>query len=42
VVVPPDAVAHIHIHLARAALKMMETNMHAHLAEAGGALQRSS
>jgi nicotinamidase-related amidase len=31
VVVPPDAVAHIDSELARAALKMMESNMHAEL-----------
>jgi nicotinamidase-related amidase len=31
VVVPPDAVAHIDSELGRAALKMMETNMHAEL-----------
>ena len=31
-VVPPDAVAHIHEHLAHAALEMMERNMHARLA----------
>jgi nicotinamidase-related amidase len=31
VVVPPDAVAHIEEDLARAALKMMQTNMHAEL-----------
>jgi nicotinamidase-related amidase len=30
-VVPPDAVAHIDVDLAKAALKMMETNMHAEL-----------
>jgi nicotinamidase-related amidase len=30
-VVPPDAVAHIDAELARAALKMMESNMHAEL-----------
>ncbi len=42
VVVPPDAVAHIHSELADAALQMMETNMHADLTEAGEALQRTS
>jgi nicotinamidase-related amidase len=39
VVVPPDAVAHIDEELAKAALKMMERNMHADLVEAGGALE---
>jgi nicotinamidase-related amidase len=34
-VVPPDAVAHIHEDLAKAALKMMELNMHAELTKAG-------
>jgi nicotinamidase-related amidase len=34
VAVPPDAVAHIHEHLARAALEMMERNMHADLTPA--------
>jgi nicotinamidase-related amidase len=33
-VVPPDAVAHIHEHLAQAALEMMERNMHADLTSA--------
>jgi nicotinamidase-related amidase len=33
-VVPPDAVAHIHEHLADAALEMMERNMHAELISA--------
>ena len=33
-VVPPDAVAHIHDHLAQAALEMMERNMHADLRSA--------
>jgi nicotinamidase-related amidase len=33
-VVPPDAVAHIHEHLAQAALQMMERNMHAELTPA--------
>jgi nicotinamidase-related amidase len=33
-VVPPDAVAHIHEHLAKAALQMMERNMHADLTPA--------
>jgi len=42
VVVPTDAVAHIHDDLAQAALRMMETNMHADLVEAGRALQRTS
>jgi nicotinamidase-related amidase len=32
--VPPDAVAHIHEHLAQAALEMMERNMHADLTPA--------
>ena len=32
IVVPPDAVAHIHPDLAEAALRMMETNMHVQLA----------
>jgi nicotinamidase-related amidase len=36
VVVPPDAVAHIHDGLADAALKMMETNMRAELVPADG------
>jgi nicotinamidase-related amidase len=35
VAVPPDAVAHIHEDLAKAALRMMETNMRAHVVEAG-------
>jgi nicotinamidase-related amidase len=35
VVVAPDAVAHIHEDLAHAALRMMEINMRARLAEAG-------
>jgi nicotinamidase-related amidase len=34
-VVPPDAVAHIHEDLAKAALEMMELNMHAELTKAG-------
>jgi len=34
VVVAPDAVAHIHEHLAKAALEMMETNMRAKLVDA--------
>jgi nicotinamidase-related amidase len=42
VVVPPDAVAHIHEDLAQAALRMMQTNMHADLTKAGEALQRTS
>jgi nicotinamidase-related amidase len=33
-VVPPDAVAHIHEHLAQAALEMMERNMHADVSPA--------
>src|ERR1700712_1997420 len=33
-VVPPDAVAHIHEHLAQAALQMMERNMHADITPA--------
>ena len=33
-IVPPDAVAHIHEHLAQAALQMMERNMHADLTPA--------
>jgi nicotinamidase-related amidase len=39
VVVPPDAVAHIEEDLAKAALKMIETNMHGDLVEAGRALE---
>jgi nicotinamidase-related amidase len=35
VVVPPDAVAHIHEDLAQAALRMIEVNMHADLVPAG-------
>jgi nicotinamidase-related amidase len=35
VVVPRDAVAHIHAHLAEAALEMMERNMNAETAAAG-------
>jgi nicotinamidase-related amidase len=35
IVIPPDAVAHIQDELARAALTMMETNMHAELTPAG-------
>jgi nicotinamidase-related amidase len=35
VAVPRDAVAHIHPHLAEAALEMMERNMHAQICEAG-------
>ena len=35
VVVPRDAVAHIHEDLAEAALRMMETNMRAHIAASG-------
>jgi nicotinamidase-related amidase len=38
VVVPRDAVAHIDDDLAEAALKMMETNMHADVIEAAAAL----
>jgi nicotinamidase-related amidase len=38
VVVPHDAVAHIEDDLAKAALKMMETNMHAEVVEASAAL----
>ena len=34
-IVPPDAVAHIDEDLAKAALKMMESNMHAKLTPAG-------
>ncbi len=34
VVVPRDAVAHIHPHLAEAALEMMERNLHAEVTEA--------
>jgi nicotinamidase-related amidase len=37
VVVPRDAVAHIHEHLARAALEMMERNMRAEITTAGTA-----
>lgn len=36
IVVPSDAVAHIHQDLARAALRMMEVNMSAHVTDAGG------
>ncbi|HET6551457.1 MAG TPA: isochorismatase family cysteine hydrolase [Solirubrobacter sp.] len=36
VIVPPDAVAHIDDELARAALRMMESNMHAELTPAAG------
>jgi nicotinamidase-related amidase len=36
VAVAPDAVAHIHADLADAALRMMETNMRAHLVPADG------
>ncbi|HWK27619.1 MAG TPA: isochorismatase family cysteine hydrolase [Solirubrobacter sp.] len=39
VVVPPDAVAHIDAGLARAALEMMERNMHAALTPVGAALR---
>jgi nicotinamidase-related amidase len=35
VAVPRDGVAHIHEHLARAAIEMMERNMHAEIATAG-------
>jgi nicotinamidase-related amidase len=35
VAVPRDGVAHIHEHLAQAALEMMERNMHAEIAPAG-------
>jgi nicotinamidase-related amidase len=35
IVVPPDAVAHIHEDLAKGALAMMERNMHADLVSAG-------
>jgi nicotinamidase-related amidase len=35
VAVPRDAVAHIHEHLAAAALEMMERNMHAEISPAG-------
>jgi nicotinamidase-related amidase len=38
VIVPPDAVAHIHEDLAKAALAMMEGNMHADLLPAAEAL----
>jgi nicotinamidase-related amidase len=38
VVVPPDAVAHIHDDLAQAALRMMAVNMHADLTKAGEVL----
>lgn len=42
VVIPRDAVAHIHEDLAGAALRMMETNMRAHIAATGReALQAS-
>ena len=36
VTVPRDAVAHIHEHLAEAALEMMETNMRAEITTADG------
>jgi nicotinamidase-related amidase len=42
VVVPPDAVAHIHEGLGKAALEMMETNMHAALTPAREVFQRTS
>ena len=42
VVVPRDGVAHIDDGLARAALKMMETNMHADITTAGDVFQRTS
>ena len=35
VVVPRDGVAHIHEHLAKASLELMERNMHADVCEAG-------
>ena len=40
VVVPRDAVAHIHPELADAALKMMERNMRAHIDTAGALIER--
>jgi nicotinamidase-related amidase len=40
VVVPHDAVAHIHEDLADAALRMMERNMRAHIDSADGLLER--
>lgn len=40
VVVPRDAVAHIHEDLADAALRMMERNMRAHVDTAGGLIER--
>jgi nicotinamidase-related amidase len=42
VIVPPDAVAHIDEGLARAALEMMERNMHAELTPAAEVFQRTS
>jgi nicotinamidase-related amidase len=42
VVVPPDAVAHIHPDLADAALKMMRINMRAHTPPSGEALAVAS
>ena len=42
VVVPPDANAHIFEDLAKAALKMMERNMHATVVAAAEAYSRSS
>jgi nicotinamidase-related amidase len=41
VVVPKDAVAHIHEELAQAALKMMELNMGAHICNADGVAFRT-
>jgi nicotinamidase-related amidase len=38
VVVPRDAVAHIHADLAEAALRMMETNMRAEILDAQAAI----
>ena len=38
IVVPKDAVAHIHADLAEAALRMMQTNMRAHITSAENAL----
>jgi nicotinamidase-related amidase len=40
VVVPRDAVAHIHEDLAEAALRMMERNMRAHIETADGLIER--
>lgn len=42
IVVPADAVAHIHRHLAEAALEMMRTNMRAEIASAASAFEIAS